>query len=177
MSTPRAPRRRWLTVLIVFLLITIPAGYLVISAIQSRNGNGGQDKQENAAATGLTTGWPSRLQRRIYQVPIPAGSREIAYYENNSWSKSALYARFAISQQGLEVFLNRIGSSRTDLVEGRRTIDPAAASKVNWTFTPDNGAWSGLVIKQPEPKPELRVTVNMRSPTVPVVYVLSTVTP
>lgn len=62
-------RRRALTLLIIVLLIGVPAGYLVISANQSRDS--GKDKEAKYSATGLTKGWPSKIQRRLYQVPIP----------------------------------------------------------------------------------------------------------
>ncbi|MGO4430651.1 hypothetical protein AB4Z54_70775, partial [Streptomyces sp. MCAF7] len=78
----RPRSRRWLKAVVVFLLITIPAGYMVISALQSRNS--GEDKQENASATGLTAGWPSKVQRRIYDVWIPGYSDDVAFYESNS---------------------------------------------------------------------------------------------
>src|SRR5690606_7393497 len=76
-------RRRALTLLIIVLLIGIPAGYLVISAAQSRAS--GKDKEARYSATGLTEGWPSKLQRRIYQVPIPHPAWWVASYETNNW--------------------------------------------------------------------------------------------
>ena len=51
-------RRRALTLLIIVLLIGVPAGYLVISANQSRDS--GKDKEAKYSATGLTPGWPSK---------------------------------------------------------------------------------------------------------------------
>ena len=62
-------RRRALTLLIIVLLIGVPAGYLVISANQSRDS--GKDKEAKYSATGLTAGWPARVQRHIYKVTIP----------------------------------------------------------------------------------------------------------
>ncbi|WP_374192720.1 sugar kinase, partial [Streptomyces sp. MBT49] len=91
-------RRRALTLLIIVLLIGVPAGYLVISANQSRDS--GKDKEAKYSATGLTEGWPSKVQRRLYQVPIPHPSNQVAYYETNNWKTSRLYAQFQTTQVG-----------------------------------------------------------------------------
>ncbi|MFB7507661.1 sugar kinase, partial [Streptomyces broussonetiae] len=76
-------KRRALTLLIIGLLIGIPAGYLVISANQSRNS--GKDKEAKYAATGLTPLWPSKVQRRLYQVNVPHPAVSVASYETNNW--------------------------------------------------------------------------------------------
>lgn len=93
-------RRRALTLLIIVLLIGVPAGYLVISANQSRNS--GKDKEEKYSATGLSEGWPSRVQRRIYQVPIPVPAYKVAYYETNNWRTSRLYVQFETTGENLD---------------------------------------------------------------------------
>ncbi|MFD8383552.1 hypothetical protein ACFV2X_34425 [Streptomyces sp. NPDC059679] len=166
--------RRWLKAVVVFLLITIPAGYMVISALQSRNS--GEDKQENASATGLTQGWPSKVQRRIYDVWIPGYSNDVAFYETNSWKTSSLYVQFVTSVQGLDRFLVRLGTDRAELENGRVTIDADDAKKVGWRIGGDED-WSGMVLKQKEPQPELDITVDFDNRRHPKVYVVSTVTP
>ncbi|MDW6059094.1 hypothetical protein SAZ11_14980 [Streptomyces sp. FXJ1.4098] len=166
--------RRWLKAVVVFLLITIPAGYMVISALQSRNS--GEDKQENASATGLTAGWPSKVQRRIYDVWIPGYSDDVAFYETNSWKTSSLYVQFVTSVQGLDRFLVRLGTDRAELENGRVTIDADDAKKVGWRIGGDED-WAGMVLKQEEPQPELDITVDFENRRHPKVYVVSTVTP
>ncbi|MES4902849.1 MULTISPECIES: hypothetical protein [unclassified Streptomyces] len=166
--------RRWLKALVIFLLITIPAGYMVISALQSRNS--GEDKQENAAATGLTEGWPSKVQRRIYDVWIPGYSDDVAFYESNSWETSSLYVQFVTSVQGLDRFLVRLGTDRAELKAGRITIGADDAKKVGWRVGGDED-WAGTVVKQKEPQPKLDITVDFDNRRHPKVYVVSTVTP
>ncbi|WP_432038040.1 hypothetical protein [Streptomyces cucumeris] len=168
------PRRRWLKFLIVFLLITLPAGYGVISAIQSREG--GENKEESASATGLTEGWPSRVQRRIYDVPIPAYSADVAYYETNSWDESSLYVQFITSPEGLNRFLTRAGTRPSALEDGEVTISAKEAKKVGWRLG-SGDKWSGTVFEQKDPQPTLEITVNRDNPRHPKVYVVSTVTP
>lgn len=171
--TPRQPRH-WFTYVAIFLLITIPAVYLVISAVQSRNS--GEDKQENAAMHGLADGWPSKVQRRIYDVPVPAYSADVAYYETNSWGNSSLYVQFVTSDAGLTTFLHRIGTNRALLRDGSVTIDAKESGKVGWAF--DAGQkWSGMVVHQKQPEPKLEITVGFGNPRHPKVYVVSTVTP
>ncbi|MGP3951810.1 hypothetical protein [Streptomyces sp. 7N604] len=169
-------RRRILTLLIVVLLIGIPAGYLAISAKQSRDS--GRDKEGKAAATGLTEGWPSKVTRRIYDVPIPPYSAEVAYYETNSWKISKLYVQFVTSDEGLDRFLGRIGTSRAALDPGRVTISAREAAAVGWNLGPSGAAdWAGTVHKHPEPQPLQDITVDLRNKAHPKVYVVSTVTP
>ncbi|MFF8810867.1 hypothetical protein [Streptomyces pactum] len=165
---------RWLTAVVVFLLITIPAGYLVISALQSRDS--GEEKQENAAATGLSEGWPSKVQRRIYDVWIPPYSADVAFYERNSWRSSAMYVQFITSAEGLDKFLGTLGADRDDLDPGRVTISREEAGPVGWRLGP-GAQWSGLVVDQKDPLPTLDVTVDLGNPAHPEVYVLSTITP
>ncbi|PGH52255.1 hypothetical protein CRI70_02395 [Streptomyces sp. Ru87] len=176
------------TLLIVILLIGIPAGYIVVSAGQSRDS--GEDKQARAAATGLTAGWPSKVTRRIYDVPITGYSADVAWYETNSWNTSKLYAQFVTSDKGLDLFLSRIDSSRSALREGRVTISEREAAEVGWklgagevsdsSYALDTGAtragdWSGMVHKQRSPEPTLDITVDFSNPAHPKVYVVSTV--
>ncbi|MFH8982389.1 hypothetical protein [Streptomyces varsoviensis] len=170
----RRPRRRWLKPLIVFLLITIPAGYLYISAMQSRGG--GDAKQEQAARKGLEEGWPSRLQRRVYGVWIPPYSADVASYETNSWKHSSLYLQFTTSAEGFERFLNKVGSGPDELEAGEVTIDDDQADEVGWKFEGDHH-WTGTVHTQKKPLPTLQITANLDDPEHPRVFTVSTSAP
>jgi hypothetical protein len=167
-------RRRWLTATIIVLLIGIPAGYLVISANQSRNS--GRDKEAKYSATGLTAGFPSKVLARLYDVPIPGSSREVAYYETNNWRTSRLYAQFLTNNKGLNRFLKQIGTSTDALKKNDITISKRDRKVVGWEFT-DPGPWQGLTYKQKDPAPSLDVVVNRANPKHPMVYVVSTTTP
>ncbi|MFF1692641.1 sugar kinase [Streptomyces sp. NPDC058257] len=167
-------RRRWLTATIIVLLIGVPAGYLVISANQSRNS--GRDKEAKYSATGLTAGWPSKVQRRLYDVPIAPYSREVAYYETNNWRTSRLYAQFLTSNKGLDTFLKQIGTNTTELKRNDITISKRDRKVVGWEFT-DPGPWLGLTHKKKDPAPTLDVVVNRVNRDHPMVYVVSTTTP
>ncbi|MFH8489406.1 sugar kinase [Streptomyces longisporoflavus] len=167
-------RRRWLTATIIVLLIGVPAGYLVISANQSRNS--GRDKEAKYSATGLTAGWPSKVQRRLYDVPIAPYSREVAYYETNNWRTSRLYAQFLTSNKGLDKFLKQIGTSTGELKKNDITISKRDRKVVGWEFT-DPGPWLGLTHTKKDPAPTLDVVVNRVDPHHPMVYVVSTTTP
>ncbi|MEU6372125.1 sugar kinase [Streptomyces sp. NPDC046909] len=167
-------RRRALTLLIIVLLIGVPAGYLVISANQSRNS--GKDKEAKYSATGLTAGWPSKVQRRIYQVPIPHPADRIAYYETNNWRTSRLYVQFRTSNAGLDTFLAGIGVNRDDLEAGEITISARDQKITGWKFT-GPGLWSGLVHEQKNPAPTHDIVVNTADPANPMVYVVSRTVP
>ncbi|WP_438485144.1 hypothetical protein [Streptomyces sp. S186] len=172
-SAPRTrPRRPFLFALIVFLLITIPAGYFVISAEQSRDS--GEDKEAEAAATGLTNAFPSRLQQRIYDVPVPIGSTPVYYYETNSWKTSSLFVQFRTNDWGLTQFLAAIGTSTAALKQGAATIPPDQAAEVGWDFSAD-WPWRGVEIDRPAPQPSQRIVVSYDEPGHPVVYTVSTV--
>ncbi|MGA4845779.1 sugar kinase [Streptomyces sp. G5(2025)] len=167
-------RRRWLTATIIVLLIGIPAGYLVISANQSRNS--GRDKEDKYSATGLTEGWPSRVQRRLYDVPIPPYSAEVAYYETNNWRTSRLYVQFLTSNEGLDKFLRQVGTETSALKPKDITISKRDQNVVGWEFT-GPGPWSGLTHEQKDPVPTLDVVVDRANAQHPMVYVVSTTTP
>ncbi|MDI3417468.1 sugar kinase [Streptomyces luteolus] len=167
-------RRRWLTAIIIVLLIGIPAGYLAISAGQSRDS--GRDKEEKYAATGLTSEWPSRVQRRIYEVPIPPYSRRVAYYETNNWRTSRLYVQFLTSNKGLDKFLKSMDKDVADLNEGDMTLSKRDRQVVGWTFT-KSGPFYGLQHKQPDPRPSHDVYVDRSNPHHPMVYVVATANP
>jgi hypothetical protein len=180
-ESPRPPenrahviRRRALTLLIIVLLIGVPAGYLVISAAQSRDS--GKDKEEKYAARGLTAAWPSRVQRRLYQVPIPPYSENVAYYETNNWKTSRLYAQFLTSNEGLDKFLAQVDTSTDELERGEITINARDRRIVGWEFTGE-GPWFGLVRERKNPTPTLDIVVNRSNPRHPMVYVVSRTTP
>jgi hypothetical protein len=167
-------RRRALTLLIIGLLIGVPAGYLVISANQSRNS--GKDKEDKYSATGLTAGWPSKVQRRLYQVPVPHPADEIAYYETNNWKTSRLYVQFRTSDAGLDTFLAGIGVNRDELKKGDITVGARDQKITGWNFT-GPGRWWGVVNKQKDPAPTQDIVVNLAVPANPMVYVVARTVP
>ncbi|GAA2721438.1 MULTISPECIES: hypothetical protein [Streptomyces] len=165
---------RWVKPVVVFLLIAIPAGYLYISAMQSRSGS--ESKREEAAATGLEPGWPSRLQRRIYGMTVPPYAQHVASFETNSWKASSLYLRFTTTRSAFDTWLQQIGTDASALRDGEVPIDEDEAAVVGWKFT---GAhhWKGAVHTQDKPKPNFEIVANMDDPQRPRVYVVSTTTP
>jgi hypothetical protein len=167
-------RRRAITLLIIGLLIGVPAGYLLISAEQSRDS--GKAKQDKYAATGLTPAWPSKVQRRLYQVPIPHPADMVAYYETNNWKTSRLYIQFRTTQAGLDAFLTGMGARRADLQRDKITIGARDRSVSGWSFT-GPGQWWGLVHAQKNPAPTQDVILNLANPTYPMVYVVSRTVP
>lgn len=167
-------RRRALTLLIIVLLIGVPAGYLAISADQSRNS--GKQKEEKYSATGLTVGWPSKVQRRLYQVPVPHPADRVAYYETNNWKTSRLYLQFRTSSAGLDAFLAGIGVQRDDLTKGRIAISGRDQNVTGWTFTRP-GPWWGVVHEQKDPAPTQDIVVHLSDPSHPTVYVVSRTVP
>ncbi|MFJ8150001.1 sugar kinase [Streptomyces sp. NPDC096094] len=167
-------RRRSLTLLIIVLLIGIPAGYLMISANQSRDS--GREKEAKYAATGMTEGWPSKLQRRVYEVPVPVPSEEVAYYETNNWKTSRLYVQFETTGAGLDAFLAGLGVDRDALERDKIAISDRAQRVTGWEFG-GSGSWYGLVNEQRNPAPTQDVVVNMDDPDYPMVYVVSRTVP
>ncbi|MEU1270983.1 sugar kinase [Streptomyces sp. NPDC005799] len=167
-------RRRALTLLIIGLLIGVPAGYLVISAAQSRDS--GKDKEAKYAATGLTRDWPSKVQRRLYQVPMPHPSGMVASYETNNWKTSRLYVQFQTPLRNLDVFLHDMGVTRADLKKDDITISARDQKITGWNFTRP-GPWYGLTHKQKSPKPTQDVVVNLANARNPFFYVVSRTVP
>ncbi len=167
-------RRRALTLLIIVLLIGVPAGYLVISANQSRDS--GKDKEAKYAATGLTPTYPAKVQRRLYQVPIPHPADRVASYETNNWKTSRLYVQFRTTQAGLDTYLDAMGVNRNDLREGTITISARDQKISGWKFT-GPGPWWGLSHHQKNPAPTQDVVVNLSNPVLPMVYVVSRTVP
>ncbi|MFD9970722.1 hypothetical protein ACFWYA_21720 [Streptomyces sp. NPDC059011] len=166
--------RRVLTAVVIVLLIGIPAGYLVISAEQSRDS--GRDKEAESSATGLRESWPSKMKRRVFEVPIPARSTEVAYYETSNWKSSRLYVKFRTTAGGLDAFLNDVGTSRARLRTGEVTIGARDADTVGWVFRPE-AAWAGTAHKQRDPRPNQDIAVDLTDPSAPMVFVVSTATP
>jgi hypothetical protein len=167
-------RRRTLTLLIIVLLIGVPAGYLVISANQSRDS--GKDKEAKYSATGLTEGWPSRVQRRIYQVTIPVPSYKVAYYETNNWRTSRLYVQFETNSGNLDAYLKTMGLDRDDLKPDDISISARDQKITGWDFK-GPGPWYGLIREQKNPHPTQDLVVNMSDPDHPFVYVVSRTVP
>ncbi|AGS72678.1 hypothetical protein [Streptomyces collinus] len=167
-------RRRALTLLIIGLLIGVPAGYLVISANQSRNS--GKDKEAKYSATGLTPGWPSKVQRRLYRVAIPHPADYVASYETNNWKTSRLYVQFRTTPAGLDSYLGAMGVRREQLKQGDITVGARDRKVSGWNFT-GPGPWAGLTHKQKNPAPTQDVVVNTSDPNYPMVYVVSRTVP
>ncbi|MEV5872937.1 sugar kinase [Streptomyces sp. NPDC052101] len=167
-------RRRALTLLIIGLLIGVPAGYLVISANQSRNS--GKDKEAKYSATGLVAGYPSKVQRRLYQVTVPHPADHVASYETNNWKTSRLYVQFRTNDAGLEGFLQTMGVHRDQLEKGDIAIGARDRKVSGWHFT-GPGPWWGLTHEQKNPAPTQDVVVNLSDPDNPMVYVVSRTVP
>lgn len=167
-------RRRWLTAIIIVLLVGIPAGYLMISAGQSRDS--GRDKERESSATGLVDNWPSLMKRRIYEVPIPPGASDVAYYETSNWKTSRLYVRFTTSAGRLDAFLNDVGSSRSRLTPDEVAVSHRDAEIVGWDFPADH-VWSSTIVTRAKPRPTADITVDLTDPAAPTVYVVSSTTP
>ncbi|WP_327708084.1 hypothetical protein OG912_03290 [Streptomyces sp. NBC_00464] len=170
----RTIRRRLITATIIVLLIGIPAGYLLISAGQSRRS--GQDKAAEAAAQGLREGWPSRMLRRIFEVPIPGDAKEVQYYETNNWKASRMYVQFRTTSNGLDRFLTQVGTGRAALEAGRVTVGERDTKIAGWYFG-DGVSWAGTTHTNKDPRPTQDITVDMTDPMSPVVYVVSAATP
>ncbi|MGW1541494.1 sugar kinase [Streptomyces sp. NPDC002309] len=171
-------RRRALTLLTIVLLIGVPAGYLAISANQSRAS--GRDKEEKYSARGLTVGWPSKVQRRLYQVPIPHPANQVAWYETNNWKTSRLYVQFQTTQAGLDAFLKQVGVERSELIKSDITIGARDQHVTGWRFSgvgARTGANWGLVHPQKNPRPTQDIVVNTGNPIYPMVYVVSRLNP
>ncbi|MFL4907949.1 sugar kinase [Streptomyces sp. MMS24-I2-30] len=173
-SPSRKARRRALTLLIIVLLIGVPAGYLMISADQSRDS--GKDKEAKYSATGLTEGWPSKVQRRLYQVNVPHPADRIAYYETNNWKTSRLYVQFRTTVAGLDSFLEAMGVQQNGLKANDIAIADRDQKVTGWDFT-GPGPWSGFSLRKKNPAPSQDVVVNMSDPKFPMVYVVSLTVP
>lgn len=170
---PHRPKHRVLALVVVVLLIAVPAGYLVQSAFVSRRD--GQQKEREAALTNLHFEWPSRVQRRVYEVPVPQGASYVAHHESNTWETSTLYVQFRTSQSNLRAFLRDIGTDVSALREGRVTVSEAQAREVGWELRGTGRSYAGTRHDQPDPAPDLVVTVDTTPEQRPRVYVVSTI--
>ncbi|WP_231649090.1 hypothetical protein, partial [Streptomyces clavuligerus] len=166
--------RRWLTAVVIVLLIGIPAGYLVISAQQSRES--GRDKAAESSSSGLRESWPSQMKRRIFEVPIPMKSTQVAYFETSNWRTSRLYVQFTTTSAGLDRFLDEVGAPRATLREGDITIGERDADTVGWDFDTDRDWW-GTRHDGTKPRPDRDFVVDLSDSARPTVYVVSTATP
>ncbi|MER6781527.1 MULTISPECIES: hypothetical protein [unclassified Streptomyces] len=182
-STPATPlpvedrqhvvRRRWITAIIILLLVGVPAGYLAVSAQQSRES--GRDKAAKVGATKVRPGWPSKVQRSIYEVPIPPKAWRVGFLETNNWRTSRLYVQFAVTPADLDAFLADIGTSRSELTR-EVSVGAHDAAIAGWSWGPHN-TWYGTTLEQSNPRPTRDVTVDLTDPAKPRVYVVSTATP
>ncbi|WP_046779842.1 hypothetical protein [Streptomyces yangpuensis] len=167
-------KRRWITAIIIVLLIGVPAGYLAISTQQSRES--GRDKAAKVGASTVRPGWPSRVQRSIYEVPIPAKAWKVGFLETNNWRTSRLFTQFAVTPADLDGFLASVGTSRAELVAGAVTISPHDSEVAGWSWSP-RATWYGTSLEQDDPRPSRDITVDLTDPEHPKVYVVSTTTP
>ncbi|MDV5149251.1 hypothetical protein R1T08_35230 [Streptomyces sp. SBC-4] len=167
-------RRRWITAVIIVLLVGIPAGYLVVSAGQSRDS--GRDKERESSAAGLQTNPPSKMKRRVFEVPIPGGAWDVAYYETSNWKTSRLYVQFTTDAYGLDAFLANSGTSRAQLTSGRIAVGDRDAEIAGWSFA-EGMTWAGTTVKREEPRPTTDITVDLTDPAFPRVYAVSTTSP
>ncbi|GGQ21823.1 MULTISPECIES: hypothetical protein [Streptomyces] len=167
-------KRRWITAIIIVLLIGVPAGYLAISTQQSRES--GRDKAAKVGASEVRPGWPSKVQRSIYEVPIPAKAWKVGFLETNNWRTSRLFTQFAVTPADLDSFLAAVGTSRDALVAGDVTISPHDAEVAGWSWSP-RALWYGTSLEQADPRPSRDITVDLTDPEKPKVYVVSTTTP
>lgn len=166
-------RRRWLTAITIVLLVGIPAGYLVISAGQSRDS--GRDKERESSAAGLQDNWPSQMKRRVFEIPVPPGAWDVSYYETSNWKTSRLYVQFTTTANGLDVYLHGSGTSRSALTPGV-TVGDHDAGIVGWDFVPAH-AWTGTTVARENPRPTSDITVDLSDPAFPRVYVVSATSP
>ena len=167
-------RRRVLTLLTIVLLIGVPAGYLVISAGQSRDS--GRDKERESSVVGLQDNRPSQMKRRVFEVPVPSDAWNVAYYETSNWKTSRLYVQFTTTATGLDTFLAESGTGRSALTPGRITVSDRDADIVGWTF-PDGLSWSGTTVDREDPRPSTDIAVDLTDPAFPRVFAVSTTSP
>lgn len=162
----------WVRWTVVPLMVLVPIGYLLISAEQSRDS--GEGKQQEAATTVLSHhSWPTKVQRRIYEVPIPLGSTNVGYLETNSWKTSSLYVQFATTPSGLDTFLAQIRISRAALRTGYIPISGQEAKRAGWVWHTDR-VWAGARLTQHGDKPDHSIVVNLNNPERPYIYLVST---
>ncbi|MFE5805626.1 hypothetical protein OG444_30335 [Streptomyces sp. NBC_01232] len=166
-------KRRWITAIIILLLVGVPAGYLAISTQQSRES--GRDKAAKIGASKVRPGWPSKVQRSIYEVPVPDKAWRVGFLETNNWRTSRLYVQFAVTPPELDGFLASLGIRREDLTHGVSISEhDTAVAGWNWKRQTD---WLGTTLEQDDPRPSRDITVDLTDPKVFKVYVVSSTTP
>ncbi|MFJ9539162.1 hypothetical protein ACIRPX_18110 [Streptomyces sp. NPDC101225] len=133
-------------------------------------------RQLRAERAGLVHDTPSTVRRDVYQVPIPAGANDIAFFEDNSWEKDSLFVQFTTTPAGLDAFLARLGTHREHLRDGLVAVDvpPRLAGHVDWRFPPGHH-WAGVTLRSRNLRPAHEITVNLDSPHRPVVFTISTI--
>lgn len=161
-----------LTLVIVVLLIAIPGGYLVRSAFQSRDS--GRQKQREAASTNLTYKWPTKVQRSVYDVPVPPAASRVASYETNSWKTNRLYVQFRTSDRRLAQFLADAGTDTSALRRGHGAVNDKRADEVGWDLHKRGHHYAGLRFRKAEGQPRLALTVDTTYKSRPRVYLVST---
>ncbi|MFJ6480146.1 MULTISPECIES: hypothetical protein [unclassified Streptomyces] len=166
-------KRRWITAIIILLLVGVPAGYLAISTQQSRES--GRDKAAKVGASTVRPGWPSKVQRSIYEVPVPDKAWRVGFLETNNWRTSRLYVQFAVTPPELDGFLSSLGISREDLTPGV-SVSAHDTSIAGWDWKPQT-PWLGTTLEQDDPRPTRDITVDLTDPKVSKVYVVSSTTP
>ncbi|AWZ10424.1 hypothetical protein DRB89_20920 [Streptomyces sp. ICC4] len=166
-------RRRWITAIIILLLVGVPAGYLAVSAQQSRQS--GRDKAAKVGAHQVRSGWPSKVQRSIYEVPIPPKAWRVGFLETNNWRTSRLYTQFAVTPPELDAFLASVGTSREALTPGV-SISEHDTTVAGWNWKPTT-EWLGTTVDEDAARPTRDITVDLTDPKVFKVYVVSTAVP
>ncbi|MBT2451955.1 hypothetical protein J7F03_33825 [Streptomyces sp. ISL-43] len=166
-------KRRWITAIIILLLVGVPAGYLAISTQQSRES--GRDKAARVGASKVRPGWPSKVQRSIYEVPVPPKAWRVGFLETNNWRTSRLYTQFAVTPPELDAFLASVGTSREELTPGV-SISEHDTSVAGWNWKSKTG-WLGTTLEEDDPRPTRDITVDLTDPKVFKVYVVSSTTP
>jgi membrane-associated protein len=172
--TVPAPGSRWTRWIAAVLLMVIPAGYLVISALQSHSVAAARELRAEMA--GLVHGAPSAVQRDVYRVPIPPGASDVGFFEANSWRTDSLYVQFTTTPAGLKQFLARLGTRPSHLRSGLITVAIPASQTghVRWSF-PHDHRWAGIALGRPGPHPAYAITANFDDPQRPAVFVVSTI--
>ncbi|MET7571810.1 DedA family protein [Streptomyces sp. NPDC005492] len=107
------------------LLVVIPAGYLAISAAQSRNEAAARKRRAERA--GLVHDMPSAVERGVYQVPIPTHANAVAFFEANTWEKDSLYVQFTTTPAGLNGLFTRLGTRTAPRSRHHHPSRPPAA--------------------------------------------------
>lgn len=123
----------------------------------------------------MRPGWPSKVQRSIYEVPVPDKAWRVGFLETNNWRTSRLYVQFAVTPADLDGFLSSLGIAREDLTPGV-SVSAHDTAIAGWDWKPQT-EWRGTTLEQADPRPTRDVTVDLTDPKVFKVYVVSSTTP